>query len=402
MPIRSVVATLLAIAACVFTAHTAAAEQKPLPVAGAGQSTDAFIAEQMAEAGIMGLGAAIIVDGKVVWTKGYGWADKQRAAPFTPDTVMNIGSISKTVTGAAMMRAVQDGKLALDADINTYLPFKISNPHYPNEKITLRQLATHTAGVTDRWSVYQDTYHYGSSAPEPLADFLQAYFTPGGGHFATDNFLNHKPGSHREYSNIGAGLVGYIVERAVGEPLNVYSKRVLFTPLQMRNSGWLLSEIHPQQHATLYVAQNGLTIPIAQYQLTTYPDGGVRTSVADLAKLFIALLNDGVYADTRILDKSTVAEMLRFQYTETSKPANVDLTETNSGLFWATKQNVKLIGHSGSDPGLKTEMLAKLGKDVGVILFSNTSLSGDAMRHYLAIYRELWQRAEALKAGTAK
>ncbi len=100
----------------------------------------------MDEAGIMGLGAAIIVDKKVLWMKGYGFADKEHAVPFTSDTVMNIASISKTFTGVALIRAVQEGKLALDEDISTYLPFKISNPHHPNDKITLRQLATHTSG----------------------------------------------------------------------------------------------------------------------------------------------------------------------------------------------------------------------------------------------------------------
>ena len=88
----------------------------------------------MDEAGIVGLGAAIIVDKKVVWMKGYGFADRARAVPFTPDTVMNIGSISKTFTGVALMHAVQEGKLSLDEDINAYLPFKVVNPHYPNEE----------------------------------------------------------------------------------------------------------------------------------------------------------------------------------------------------------------------------------------------------------------------------
>ncbi|MGV7187279.1 serine hydrolase domain-containing protein [Xanthomonas axonopodis] len=85
----------------------------------------------MDAAGIVGLGAAIIRDRKVVWTGGVGFADRARGTPFTPDTVMNIGSISKTVTGVALMQAVQDGKLALDADINTYLPFAVRNPRTP-------------------------------------------------------------------------------------------------------------------------------------------------------------------------------------------------------------------------------------------------------------------------------
>ena len=189
--------------------------------AGTGGEIDSFILQRMDEAGIMGLGAAIIVDKKAVWMKGYGFADKARALPFTPDTVMNIGSISKTFTGVAMMRAVQEGKLSLDEDINSYLPFKVINLHYPNEKITLRHLATHTSGITDRLSVYRETYHYGGDAPEPLGKFLRNYFVSGGAHYSKDNFLNVRPGMQREYSNIAAGLAGYIVEVAVGKTLNV-------------------------------------------------------------------------------------------------------------------------------------------------------------------------------------
>lgn len=359
---------------------------------------DSFILQRMDEAGIVGLGAAIIVDKKAVWMKGYGFADKARALPFTPDTVMNIGSISKTFTGVAMMRAVQEGKLSLDEDINSYLPFKVINPYFPNEKITLRHLATHTSGITDRQSVYRETYHYGGDAPEPLGKFLKNYFVPGGASYSKDNFLNAKPGMQREYSNIAAGLAGYIVEVAVGKTLNIYTRQHIFTPLQMNSTGWFLSEIAQAKHSKLYVAQNGLTIPIPLYGGVTYPDGGVRTSVSDLSKFFIALLNDGVYEGIRILDKRWVEEMLRFQFTDSSKPENVSLQDVNSGLFWATKFSVTRIGHGGSDPGVKTEMLSNLSKDVGVILFTNTSLSGQEGRHFVAIYQELWKHAEALKA----
>lgn len=367
------------------------------PPTGTAQTIDSFIVQRMDEAGIMGVGAAIILDKKVVWKKGYGFADKERAVPFSPDTVMNIGSISKTFTGVALMRAVQEGKLSLDEDINSHLPFKVINPHQPNEKITLRHLATHTSGISDRSSVYRDTYHYGGAAPEPLGEFLKSYFVSGGRYYSKDNFLNVKPGTHREYSNIAAGLAGYIVEVAVGAKLNAYAKQHIFTPLGMNDTGWTLSEIERAKHAKLYVAQNGLTIPIPLYEGTTYPDGGVRTSVSDLSKFFIALLNDGVYEGTRILDRRSVEEMLRFQYTEANKPANVSLQETNSGIFWATRFNVTRIGHNGSDPGLRTFMLSNLANDVGVILFTNTSLSGEEARHYNAIFLELWKHAEALK-----
>ena len=220
----------------------------------AATTIDSFIVKRMDEAGVMGLGAAIIVDKKVVWMKGYGFADKERAVPFTPDTVMNIGSISKTFTGVALMRAVQEGKLSLDEDINTYLPFRVINPHHPNEKITLRHLATHTSGITDRWSVYKDTYHYGGTpgAPRRIPEELLRARREG---LLERQFLNVKPGTHRDYSNIGAGLAGYIVELAVGKKLNAYAKQCIFTPSADGQHRLVAVRGDPAKHSKLYVAQ---------------------------------------------------------------------------------------------------------------------------------------------------
>ena len=361
---------------------------------------DGLIEQQMTEAGMVGIGAAIIVDREVVWTKGYGFADKARGLPFTPDTAMNIASISKTFTGAALMRAVQEGKLSLDADINTYLPFKVVNPHFPDEPITLRQLATHTSGITDRRSVYQRSYHHGGDSPERLDAFLRGYFMPGGKDYAKDNFLAVRPGAHREYSNIGAGLAGHIVEIAVGERLDAYTRRLIFEPLKMQHSGWFLSDMDPAELSTLYVAQGGMTVPIAPYGLATYPDGGVRTSVADLSRFFVALLNDGALDGVRILDEDSAREMLRFQYTASSKPSNVNIEgedSVNSGIFWATKFDGTRIGHNGSDPGVRTLMLSDPARELGVVLFSNTSPCDEEMGKFYAIYSALWSRAEAIR-----
>jgi CubicO group peptidase (beta-lactamase class C family) len=394
--------SVAAIAALLLVGQVAAGNQNGPSAAGASGPIDRIVEQRMAETGIVGLGAAIIVNRRVVWMKGFGYADKQREIPFTPSTIMNIGSISKTFTGAALMRAVQEGKLSLDEDINRYLPFKVVNPHLPNERITLRQLATHTSGITDRWSVYEGTYHYGGDSPEPLGEFLSNYFTTSGKHYSKENFLNVKPGTHREYSNIAAGLAGYIVETAVGEKLNVYTRRHIFAPLKMNDTGWFLSEIALASHSKLYVAQGGITIPVQLYGGTTYPDGGVRTSVADLSKFFIALLNEGEYEGARILERQSVQEMLRFQYTDSNRPDNVVLKEKNSGIFWSTKFDVTRIGHGGSDPGLKTEMLADLSKEFGVILFTNTSLCDHEGRGYVAIINDLWKHAETLNGARSK
>ncbi|MBE9463841.1 serine hydrolase domain-containing protein [Dyadobacter subterraneus] len=373
------------------------------PIAGSPRTLialDSLIETKMNLGGMVGLGAAIIVDQKVVWMKGYGYADLENKKPFTPSTIMNIGSIGKTFTGVCMMKALEDKKLSLDQDINTYLPFKVINPYCPNEKITLRNLATHTSGITDRSAVYDSAYYYGGDHPTPLGQFLKSYFDPKGRFYSKDNFLNQKPGSYREYSNIAAGLAGYIIEQAVGMPLNEYSKQWIFKPLKMKNTCWLLSEINPSLHSKLYDKQTDTLKTIPLYGLATYPDGGVRTSVAELTNFFIALLSDGSFQGKRILQKTSVDTMQRFQFTPESKPANIKLNELNSGLFWATKMDVTQIGHGGTDPGVKTEMLANLSKEVAVILFTNTSLTDENLfKYYFGIYQDLWTYGSALKAA---
>ncbi|WP_373063175.1 serine hydrolase domain-containing protein [Gemmatimonas sp.] len=355
---------------------------------------DSLITLKMTDANVMGLAAAVIVDKKVVWMKGFGYADWQRTRPFMPSTVMNVASIAKPFVGVAMMRAVAAGKLSLDSDVNQYLPFRVVNPYRPAERITLRHLATHSSSITDRWEVYRQTYRFGGDPTEPLGEFLAAYFTPGGKYYAKDNFLEARPGELREYSNIGAALAGYIVERAVGAPVNVYTKRNIFTPLGMTHSGWFMREVDMKNHSTLFVSQNGQTVPILHYGGTTYPDGGLRTSVEDLSKFFIAMLNDGAFGGVRILDAPSAAEMRRFQFTDGNRPTNFPAEDGNSGLFWRTKFNGLRRGHGGNDPGVEVEMLTDESRRVGVIYFSNTSLSGTDRKATGDIFNALWKYGE--------
>lgn len=358
---------------------------------------DNFILQEMEKQQIVGLGAAIIVDKKVVWVKGFGYANKEQKLPFTTNTVMSIASISKTFTGVSMMKAVEDGLVSLDEDINTYLPFKVVNPNFPDEKITLRHLATHTSGLVDDYDIYDKTYYFGSKKAEALGDFLRNYFTPTGKSYSKNNFLDKKPGTYRDYSNIAAGLAGYIVEIQTEKKLSLYGKRKIFDPLKMANTGWSLSDINLEHHSVQYekVGDSLKTIPL--YSLTTYPDGGVRTSVSDLSKFFVALLNEGKYEETRILKKETAMEMLRLQFTALNKPENINLEEPNknSGIFWSTKRDVTLIGHGGSDYGVSADMFCDLKKEVGIIVLSNT---GEADTY--DIFNELWKYGKLIRNST--
>lgn len=364
---------------------------------------DAIVEQRMKDGGIVGVGAAIIVDKEVVWAKGFGYADMENKKPFTTDTIMNIGSIAKTFTGVCMMKLVEENRLSLDEDINKYLPFKVVNPNFPDEKITLRHIATHTSSLADRHPFYgEKTYNYGSDPKEKLGDFLKDYFDPIGKYYSKENFLNRKPGTFRDYSNIAAGLAGYIVERVAGEKLNVYSRNLIFKPLKMKHTGWFLSEIDLTKHSKLYERKRDAVTGIQLYGGTTYPDGGVRTSVAELSSFFIALLNEGQNKGVRILNLESVREMQRFQFSAAKKPENMDLARINSGIFWATKRNTAFIGHAGTDPGVKTEMLADTRKEVAVIQFTNTSLPEDKIRYHFEIFDELYKHGVKLREAKGK
>lgn len=383
----------LIIALALSSVHSAGQTRQPVPT-----SIDSLIQSRILETGIVGIGASLIIDKKVVWTKGYGYADRESKVPFTPSTIMNIASISKTFTGVCIMKAVEEGKVSLDEDINTYLPFQVINPNFPNEKITLRHLATHTSGLTDRNPFYGDsTYFFGGNQPEPLGAFLKDYFVQGGKYYSRDNFLPAKPGTQRDYSNIGAGLAGYIIELRTGKKLNAYAAKHIFTPLKMVHSGWSVDEIDIHQHTKLYDKKGDSIVQIQLYQGTTYPDGGVRTSVEELSAFFISLLNEGSYRNTRMLKKETVKEMLRFQYTEMNKPGNIKLDKINQGIFWATKLGATRIGHNGADPGVRTFMLSDLQKEIAVIIFFNTSLTEKEEGKYFDIYEDLYNYAKELK-----
>ncbi len=362
-----------------------------------GQNIDSFINQKVGKSGIIGLGAAIILDKDLVWKQAYGYADKENKILFTPNTIMNIGSISKTITGVCLMRAIEYKKLSLDEDINKYLPFKVNSAFFPEDKITLRQLATHTSGISDQSPLYDSSYYYGGDSPEALGEFLKNYFDPKGKYYKKENFLNYRPSTHNNYSNIATALAGYIIEIVTGEKLNEYSKRLIFQPLHLNNTGWFLSEINVEHHTKLYNKETDSTTTIKLYGLTTYPDGGVRTSVLDLSKFLICILQKGQLNGAQILTNESVEEMLKPEFNASNRPDNMDIIKDNMGILWAIKDGGSKIDHRGADPGVNTYMYYDIKKQVGVILFMNTSLSDSGMKDFISIYDELWKYGMVLK-----
>jgi CubicO group peptidase (beta-lactamase class C family) len=180
---------------------------------------DNLLAKEMREYNIAGAAISVVKDGKIFFAKGYGYANIEKGIPVDPEhTIFRIGSVGKTFTWTAVMQLVEQGKLDLDADINTYLDFRIPDT-YP-QPVTLKHLMTHTSGFEDRWleSLVSD-----ASELIPARQWLISN-TPG---------RVRPPGEAAGYSNYNAMLAGYIVARVSGQPYDQYIQEHIFDPLGM-------------------------------------------------------------------------------------------------------------------------------------------------------------------------
>ena len=339
-------------------------------------------ADALSAAGAAGFSMGIVNADGLAWSDSRGTAGAGR--PMTADTVMNIASISKTLTGASLMKLVEQGRLDLDRDINDYLDFSVVHPRFPDAPITTRQLLTHTSGILDRGGFYSSelSYHPGGDNPMSLGEFAPAYFDPAGSLYDLANYAEWAPGTRWSYSNTAYGLAGYLVEVLSGQPLNEFSKAQFFTPLGMDATGWMLSEIDPEAHAQLFRWEDGEHVPQAWYGLATWPDGGVRTSLNDLARWMTAMINGGAIGETRVLAEDTFAAMFQPQFQPGMPLAGATFEDyRHQGVSWIypePEHGLQTVGHSGSDPGVRTLFLFLPDPGLGAIVLVNTSSDEDA------------------------
>lgn len=341
-------------------------------------------ARQLLEAGAVGFSMALIDGGGIYWSESRGFADIEAKRRMSIDTIMNVASISKTLTGTSLMILVQQGKLDLDRDVNDYLPFKIENPHFSGTEITARQLLTHTSSIIDFDELYysRTMYFPGADNPISLGEFVREYLSRAGVYFGPGNFALYPPGSERQYSNIAYGLAGYLVEVLSGQSLNGFSADNIFKPLDMRSTGWMLSEVDTENHAKLYELNENGHVEVEWYGLATWPDGGMRTSVRDLSRFFAAMINTGEFAGSRILGGEILQAMFEPQFARDRVLENVaEDAGRRQAITWSYRDDLAastVVGHSGSDPGVTTHAYFYPATEGGAILLVNTSSEIDS------------------------
>jgi CubicO group peptidase (beta-lactamase class C family) len=339
---------------------------------------DDLLAQEMQENHIAGAAISVVKDGKLFFAKGYGYADLANKIPVDPEqTLFGIGSVGKTLTWTAVMQLVEQGKLDLDADINTYLDFRIPDT-YP-QPITLKHLMTHTSGFENQLlgSAVTDVKDL-VSAREWLVAHMHARVRP--------------PGEAAGYSNFNAMLAGYIVARVAGQPYDQYIQEHILNPLGMTHTT-AQSPLPPalRAHATVgYTYQNGAFQPFPVYtaQPAALPSGMHQASVTDMARYMIAHLQDGRYSDAnlpaaRILQEATAQQMHTTLYTP-----DPHLLGNAYGFFDFSDNGQRTLGHSGEmPPTMHSLLLLLLDQKLGVFVAYNSEGGGELTAQHLGFQR---------------
>ncbi|MEL6813676.1 MAG: serine hydrolase [Cyanobacteria bacterium J06598_3] len=310
--------------------------------------------------------AVVTADGSV-WQGAAGLADIDAGTPMPTNAQIDIGSITKPIVAVTTLQLMQEGKLTLDDTLGQWLPEVIGNIEN-SETITLRQLLNHSSGIPD---IYDDDF-----ALSVLAD-LDRIWTP-------EDFIesvygkqsDFSPGERFRYSNTNYTLLGLVIQAVTGDGLESQVRSRIFTPLGMDDSLMVSPSTQPDDFLRGYFdpANYGLSEESQLLKVPFHPslqgfgEGGIVSSVADLAR-FSEALNNG-----ELLSPTTYQQMQA-----ESVGGEDDITRTGLGIDVVSTDYGTLIGHDGGFPGAAAAMYALQGENISVMTLENRTVSSEQL-----------------------
>ena len=312
--------------------------------AGRADQVDQYIKSQMREHRIPGVALKIIKDGKPVKTAAYGFANLELNVPARPETVFEIGSITKQFTAAGIMLLVQEGKLSVDDRISQHL--KATPDAWSN--VTIRHLLTHTSGIKS---------YTGLNGFQIWRHLTQAQFIQAIG----KEPMGFEPGDSWQYCNTGYNLLGYIIENVSGQGYWQFMGERIFQPLGMRATTNRLPSLIIPNRAAGYEQTNHLWINRDSDLTEVFSAGAIASTVGDLAKWSAAL--DG----ERLLTAASRQQMWT--------PVKLNNGTTKPyGFGWNIVQTEghQNIGHGGSTSGFSASIQRFPEDRLAVIILTNT------------------------------
>jgi len=321
---------------------------------------DGFVPYALEKGDIAGLTLAVVKDGQVLFERGYGYADVKTKRAMDPAlSLVRPGSTSKLFTWTAVMQLVEQGKIDLDREINDYLDFKVNSSF--SKPITMRNLMTHRAGFEEG---LKSVLAYDPKQSMTTEAYVKNHLRP----------TLFPPGEVPAYSNYGAALAGYIVQRVSGEPFESYVERHIYAPLGMTRSTFRQSA--PEQlKADLAEGYMTASEPPRPFEfIITAPAGSMSTTADDMAKFMIAYLQEGRYQENRILKPETVHLMF-----EPAVHQIDDLNVMGLGFFEENRNGHRVRGHGGDTIVFHTDMDLFVDDGVGIFFSLNSRGENNAV-----------------------
>jgi CubicO group peptidase (beta-lactamase class C family) len=329
---------------------------------------DGFLPYQLHRNDIAGAVIVIVKDGKILFSKGYGYADVENKVPVIPErTVFRPGSVGKLFTWTAVMQLVEQGKLDLDRDVNDYLDFSV--PHDFGKPTTLRNLMTHTPGLEEE---LKDSEVNKLSELPSLRSFLV-------GHLPRQIF---PPGTIPAYSNTGAILAGYIVQRVSSQPYAEYVTEHVFKPLGMAHTTCSQPppDIPDAFMSKPYALASEKEKPFELVSPDSAPEGGMSVTAIDMAHFMIAHLQDGEFEGRRILREETARLMRTRQFT-----TDPSLPGMGLGFIGQDRNGLEIFGHDGDTNYYHSDLHLIPAAHFGYFVSYNSTGNGEDAR------TALWQ-----------
>ena len=319
---------------------------------------DGLVPLQIKQDDIAGATISVVKDGKLLFAKGYGYADVEKQKAVSPqDTLFRPGSISKLFTWTAIMQLYEQGKLDLDRDVNEYLDYKI--PDAFAKPITLKNILTHTPGFEEQ---IKDLFSSAASKPD-LGQYLKTHI-PG---------RIYPPGTVPAYSNYATAVAGYIVERVSGKPFEEYVAENILKPLKMTHSTFaqpLPSNLAPLM-SNGYRRGSDAAEPFET--INPFPAGSLSSSATDMAQFMMAHLNDGEFEGARILKPET-ARLMHSRLFALDENTNAMCY----GFYEESRNGHRIIGHGGDTVYFHSDLHLVLDQKLGFFVSYNSAGRGDS------------------------
>jgi len=329
------------------------------------------------DAHIPGMVYGIVIDGRLVHVKGLGIQDIESRQPVSADTLFRIASMTKAFTALSILKLRDDGKLALEAPAETYIP-EIKDWKYPTSdspRIRVGHLLTHTAGFVtdDPWGDRQ--------TPLPDEDFTRL--------LREGVPFTRPPGTAMEYSNLGYAMLGRVITNVATQPYKDYIEGLLLKPLSMTSSGFEVTRAPAERRALGYRWEDGawrLEPTMAHGAFGAM--GGLQTSANDYAKYVAWLLSawparDG--ADTGPVRRASVRELaeganfpqVRMRPGSTGADSCRQAATYGKGMYAAVDCDLGLtLSHGGGYPGYGSHVLLLPDYGVGIFALANRTYAG--------------------------